>query len=233
MPLAVVPTASNRRATPGKRASKASTLSGSTPSSSATSVAARVGAEPGRGPIAAERAVGLAGLGHAGALGGAGDEAAARALVHERGAAQHGGGHARLAHEPSHHTDDGALAARARDGDARAAGVDDLGQELRAGDAVEAERARRSHLGCVGLDRRRIDEAVDRSRDGGPVVWRELDSPQSEARGDVLGLPLVERAVGALDVVTARPHQDRKSTRLNSSHSQISYAVFCLKKKKE
>src|SRR2546421_9182218 len=34
-----------------------------------------------------------------------------------------------------------------------------------------------------------------------------------------------------------RPHQprateDRKSTRLNSSHDQISYAVFCLKKKK-
>src|SRR2546430_12850189 len=34
---------------------------------------------------------------------------------------------------------------------------------------------------------------------------------------------------------TKRPvgkRQDRKSTRLNSSHSQISYAVFCLKKKK-
>src|SRR2546427_6169819 len=28
-----------------------------------------------------------------------------------------------------------------------------------------------------------------------------------------------------------RPDLDRKSTRLNSSHSQISYAVFCLKKK--
>src|SRR5688572_31716251 len=28
------------------------------------------------------------------------------------------------------------------------------------------------------------------------------------------------------------PSLDRKSTRLNSSHSQISYAVFCLKKKK-
>src|SRR2546427_7720558 len=28
-------------------------------------------------------------------------------------------------------------------------------------------------------------------------------------------------------------HVDRKSTRLNSSHSQISYAVFCLKKKKK
>src|SRR5205085_8556000 len=29
------------------------------------------------------------------------------------------------------------------------------------------------------------------------------------------------------------PSRDRKSTRLNSSHSQISYAVFCLKKKKK
>src|SRR5688572_24928730 len=31
----------------------------------------------------------------------------------------------------------------------------------------------------------------------------------------------------------ALPRADRKSTRLNSSHSQISYAVFCLKKKKK
>src|SRR5256886_6232940 len=31
----------------------------------------------------------------------------------------------------------------------------------------------------------------------------------------------------------ARLPRDRKSTRLNSSHSQISYAVFCLKKKKQ
>src|SRR5256885_7591915 len=29
------------------------------------------------------------------------------------------------------------------------------------------------------------------------------------------------------------PHEDRKSTRLNSSHLVISYAVFCLKKKKK
>src|SRR2546421_8543654 len=29
-----------------------------------------------------------------------------------------------------------------------------------------------------------------------------------------------------------QPWEDRKSTRLNSSHDQISYAVFCLKKKK-
>src|SRR2546430_15745795 len=31
----------------------------------------------------------------------------------------------------------------------------------------------------------------------------------------------------------ARKSEDRKSTRLNSSHSQISYAVFCLKKKND
>src|SRR2546427_2866735 len=33
--------------------------------------------------------------------------------------------------------------------------------------------------------------------------------------------------------VSQSPIIDRKSTRLNSSHSQISYAVFCLKKKKK
>src|SRR3712207_9008048 len=32
---------------------------------------------------------------------------------------------------------------------------------------------------------------------------------------------------------TAQPPADRKSTRLNSSHANISYAVFCLKKKKK
>src|SRR2546421_1825599 len=36
-------------------------------------------------------------------------------------------------------------------------------------------------------------------------------------------------ASGTVDMPTA---SDRKSTRLNSSHDQISYAVFCLKKKK-
>src|SRR2546430_8616798 len=35
------------------------------------------------------------------------------------------------------------------------------------------------------------------------------------------------------DVESRLRRSDRKSTRLNSSHSQISYAVFCLKKKKK
>src|SRR3712207_7130281 len=43
----------------------------------------------------------------------------------------------------------------------------------------------------------------------------------------------VERARAALEVLAGLPvRRDRKSTRLNSSHANISYAVFCLKKKK-
>src|SRR2546427_4254092 len=53
---------------------------------------------------------------------------------------------------------------------------------------------------------------------------------------DVLAA-LVARVVADDQVVglvaAHRLQQDRKSTRLNSSHSQISYAVFCLKKKKD
>src|SRR2546427_9282645 len=37
---------------------------------------------------------------------------------------------------------------------------------------------------------------------------------------------------GGPDASSKTDEADRKSTRLNSSHSQISYAVFCLKKKK-
>src|SRR2546427_9094389 len=58
------------------------------------------------------------------------------------------------------------------------------------------------------------------------------DSSRTQARSNHgLGLAIV--------AAIARLHQgnvfarDRKSTRLNSSHSQISYAVFCLKKKKK
>src|SRR2546430_11308785 len=54
------------------------------------------------------------------------------------------------------------------------------------------------------------DHLVDR-----PTPWSSPNSPHLGDEGE-------------------RPtHRDRKSTRLNSSHSQISYAVFCLKKKNE
>src|SRR5438105_11259319 len=43
----------------------------------------------------------------------------------------------------------------------------------------------------------------------------------------------LEVAAGAGGDAVAARRQDRKSTRLNSSHEWISYAVFCLKKKKQ
>src|SRR5256885_7017670 len=49
-----------------------------------------------------------------------------------------------------------------------------------------------------------------------------------EARGDFVFLTLGAALERRVDV---RPGIDRKSTRLNSSHLVISYAVFCLKKK--
>src|SRR2546430_10122324 len=54
-------------------------------------------------------------------------------------------------------------------------------------------------------------------------------------REDLAGVASRRAPLGELGEETAgkeEREQDRKSTRLNSSHSQISYAVFCLKKKK-
>src|SRR2546428_6024041 len=51
-----------------------------------------------------------------------------------------------------------------------------------------------------------------------------------ELRADVGRLVVLLVGVGERRAV--RNAQDRKSTRLNSSHDQISYAVFCLKKKR-
>src|SRR2546428_6439628 len=48
-----------------------------------------------------------------------------------------------------------------------------------------------------------------------------------------MDVPASELIRRARDAVAARQLRDRKSTRLNSSHDQISYAVFCLKKKKK
>src|SRR3712207_7965060 len=53
---------------------------------------------------------------------------------------------------------------------------------------------------------------------------RQRESPEGHA-GDPAYVLVIQREV--------RPPGDRKSTRLNSSHANISYAVFCLKKKKK
>src|SRR2546430_9033796 len=54
-------------------------------------------------------------------------------------------------------------------------------------------------------------------------------------RDEQVVLRVAERHLAhhAGDAAAERREVDRKSTRLNSSHSQISYAVFCLKKKKK
>src|SRR3712207_7153828 len=53
------------------------------------------------------------------------------------------------------------------------------------------------------------------------------------ATGVLLGVHAVRAGLGELLLDRPGPDRDRKSTRLNSSHANISYAVFCLKKKKQ
>src|SRR3712207_8344348 len=66
---------------------------------------------------------------------------------------------------------------------------------------------------CLRLARRRVRDRERRlaAREPG----EDLGQLEAEVRGRV-----------------QHPAEDRKSTRLNSSHANISYAVFCLKKKK-
>src|SRR2546427_6147331 len=67
--------------------------------------------------------------------------------------------------------------------------------------------------------------------DSDPAGTRETKQAHPEGRGIRRGRRARARARRAL--CDPAHHADRKSTRLNSSHSQISYAVFCLKKKKK
>src|SRR3712207_7568915 len=69
------------------------------------------------------------------------------------------------------------------------------------------------------VDGHREDDLVDVGREGGEVDVDRL----------VVALALAGAVVTGVDDAVVR---DRKSTRLNSSHANISYAVFCLKKKK-
>src|SRR2546427_6070518 len=75
----------------------------------------------------------------------------------------------------------------------------------------------------------------------GTLVWlvaacllkhplQRLPSTGQYAAGVLLGMAAGLYACAMLQLAGGK---DRKSTRLNSSHSQISYAVFCLKKKKK
>src|SRR3712207_7385399 len=62
------------------------------------------------------------------------------------------------------------------------------------------------------------------------VVWAKSDAHGGKIRGFIL-----EKGMNGLSAPAVKQklslRADRKSTRLNSSHANISYAVFCLKKK--
>src|SRR2546422_4220440 len=61
------------------------------------------------------------------------------------------------------------------------------------------------------------------------TLFRSVDLP-GQPPGEAVG---GDRGVGRAGAPVHPGGQDRKSTRLNSSHGYISYAVFCLKKKKK
>src|SRR3712207_8196813 len=69
-----------------------------------------------------------------------------------------------------------------------------------------------------------------REAEGHGLRAAELAGQQRGRRAHEDGERRVAREVGEEPVPV--PAEDRKSTRLNSSHANISYAVFCLKKKK-
>src|SRR5947209_10848794 len=68
-------------------------------------------------------------------------------------------------------------------------------------------------------------------REGGRRSGAFKDDGDALADTDAHGAEGVA-PVGAQELVERGGDEDRKSTRLNSSHANISYAVFCLKKKK-
>src|SRR5207245_8487100 len=64
----------------------------------------------------------------------------------------------------------------------------------------------------------------------GPTEQAAREGAQSTACGPIASGMDQQIGCGRTETGSVRP-QDRKSTRLNSSHGSISYAVFCLKKK--
>src|SRR2546427_3295156 len=104
--------------------------------------------------------------------------------------------------------------------------IKDSTGHLRAAIMAVTEPARQQVLHHQGQAAPRED-ADGRKKTGpeGPVCMQCRDRSAHDA--------LAITALGRVRLGSALAEGDRKSTRLNSSHSQISYAVFCLKKKKQ
>src|SRR3712207_7892394 len=82
-------------------------------------------------------------------------------------------------------------------------------------------RSQRLNTHVVGYTASRSTAMIDRTN------MMQYIAPQ-----DLKSFGLIPEIIGRLPVLTYLNPLDRKSTRLNSSHANISYAVFCLKKKK-
>src|SRR5215216_5248688 len=111
----------------------------------------------------------------------------------------------------------------AHDGDRRAAL-----RLLAIANALEGmPRAEAARL--AGMERQALRDAVLRFNAEGPAGLHDKPRPgRPERLSDGQ-----QAALKAHILRGPRPERDRKSTRLNSSHQIISYAVFCLKKKKK
>src|SRR5438874_10414620 len=100
-------------------------------------------------------------------------------------------------------------------------------------------------LGIGGIPRGRVVEIYGPESSGKTTLALQLIA-EGQKRGGICAFIDAEHAldmgyarklgVKTEDLLISQPdhgEQDRKSTRLNSSHVEISYAVFCLKKKKK
>src|SRR5688572_1654352 len=108
-----------------------------------------------------------------------------------------------------------------------------------AADSHPASRALPARHWCRRRDNARVRRPGEADRPSpaepvhGPTGRRKPGSVALAHLGDQVLIKAVPETFGGHAPIVPVDNQDRKSTRLNSSHSQISYAVFCLKKKKK
>src|SRR5207245_7206218 len=106
---------------------------------------------------------------------------------------------------------------------------------------VDTSVARWSHIELSIREATQMDQLVDsmleKGRDAasvfdGPTVVRCTIRGNGPLHRDLQRDEMDEELAEVLGSAVVAESVDRKSTRLNSSHGSISYAVFCLKKKK-
>src|SRR5438034_7540314 len=109
---------------------------------------------------------------------------------------------------------------------AGATAVDGLSLDIRPGELVSLVGG----SGCGKTTTLRMIAGFE-TPDSGDILFdgRVVNGVSPRKRG----LGIVFQSYALFPTMTVGENIDRKSTRLNSSHTVISYAVFCLKKKKE